>query len=159
VSNLSEFLKKQATELRTSERDARSVLDDWIGSVSELLQKMETWLREADSEKILRIEHVEHRMRERVIGSYGVKGLVVRMGDNEVRIAPVARYSIGSFVGDSLGESIRNGRVDMTNGQNRFMLYRKSGSVGEWLIVDDQNYQARPLDKENFESAIQSLLT
>jgi hypothetical protein len=159
LSDLKEFLRKQAEEEGSAADERKQVLEDWIEALELLQANMSSWLRQADPQNILTLEQTTHRIRERQIGSYSAPGLRISLGTREVRVEPVARYSIGSRVGDALGASLREGRVDMTNGEKKYMLYRhKDGENHHWVMVDDEDYLARDMDRSAFEDAIQSLL-
>ena len=52
------------------------------------------------------------------------------------------------------------GRVDITDGAGyRYVLYRALDEGGErWVVIDPEDYRARPLDRATFESALLRLL-
>ncbi|WP_074306921.1 hypothetical protein [Singulisphaera sp. GP187] len=159
MSSLKEFLKKQAQEQSASADEREAARDEWVEAVDRLVTRLTDWLREADSDTVLKIEPTVHRIREPRLGSYEAKGLLITLGAREIGLVPVARYSIGSIVGDAHGETIRHGRLDLTNIEKKYMLYRgKREQEDFWVIVDDRDYAAKPLDQTSFEAAIQSML-
>lgn len=160
MSSLRELLEQRAAENQSTAERRESLLTDWCRAVGDLVGRLESWLRDVDPKNVLRIERTSHRIRERQIGEYEVPGLRIVLGAQEIRVEPVARFSIGSMAGDALGTSIRAGRVDLTNVERRFMLYRRSapGAPDDWVLVDDRTYQAQPLTREAFEDAVTSML-
>ena len=51
------------------------------------------------------------------------------------------------------------GRVDMTNGLSKFMLFRvEKEPEDRWNIIEQDSYQMRPFDRASFEETLQSLL-
>jgi hypothetical protein len=154
---LQEFLEERAKKEEAEGARTKIVREEWTSAVSKLVNTIEEWLRRADTKKVLTIERETYRIREKNIGTYGAQGLMVRLGAQEVRVVPIARYSIGSMVGDSLGESLRYGRVDVTDGAQKLMLYRPGGG-DQWILVDEQTYQGKPLDQAAFEEAFLKLV-
>src|SRR5207248_1497527 len=121
-------------------------------------KQLADWLRQADPENLLMIEETSHRMSERKIGVYTAPGLRILFGAGatEIRVEPIARYAMGPVLGDAFPASTREGRVDITNDEHKYMLYRiKDASNHRWLIVDDKDYRIRELDRTTFEAAIQ----
>jgi hypothetical protein len=160
MSNLKEFLKKRAEVERSGAGKRRELLRDWVAALETLRDHLSSWLREADEDNILTLEKTTRRIRERQFGTYEVPGLRILLGTQEILVEPVGRFTIASYAKDS---SARAGRVDITNGENKYILNRlkpgqDSAQGDRWEIVDDETYQARPLDRSTFEAAIQSLL-
>jgi hypothetical protein len=158
MDKLKEFLDQQAEENTAANEESRR-LKDWVQAVERLVETLSDWLRASDTKNRLKIEKTKYEIRERAFGWYSTPGLRVTFSTREFQVVPKAFFSIGSVVGDPLGETIRNGRVDLTNGNLRFMLYRKpSEGPDAWVIADDRTYQPRLLDRDSFEDAVVSLL-
>ncbi len=160
MSSFKDFLELEAKRQRAETTERDSVREEWIRAVDDLLALMIDWIKAADENGVLKIERTTHKIREPRIGTYEAAGLRLVSGLRAIDVVPVARYSIGSIVGDSLGTSIRHGRIDMSYGGRRFMLYRQTDGEGRlnWIIVDDQDYIGRPFEQGTFEHAIESLL-
>ena len=77
-----------------------------------------------------------------------------------VDVVPVARNVVGG-IGGRGGNGFRSeGRVDMTNGADKYMLYRTvTPSEKKWVIVGEEDASPRDLNKETFEAALQDLLS
>jgi hypothetical protein len=157
VPSLKEFLAGEAEKLRSEHSDAMNKRREWIAAVDRLLAQMKDWLKEADPEQILMIQETSHKLRERMIGTYEAHGLSIGLGLREIRVEPVARYVAGPMSQD--GTIRAYGRVDMTNGLDRYMLFRTDrGADGTWIIIDQDRYRIQPFNQESFESACRSLL-
>jgi hypothetical protein len=52
------------------------------------------------------------------------------------------------------------GRIDITNGSYKYLLYRKLNDANneQWLVQDERAV-LRPLDREQFEAILQDLLS
>jgi hypothetical protein len=159
LSNLKDFLKKQAEQERDDAERREAVLQDWLRSLNELMSRLKGWLQEADPENVLTILERQCSIRERRLGVYWTPALEINLRSHAIRINPVARYAIGSTIGDAFGTTIRDGRVDMFNVDKKYMLYRRHDEGrDEWLMVDDRTYQSLPLTQPNFDAAVQSML-
>jgi hypothetical protein len=160
VGTLSEFLSRHASEARPETSDREAVLAEWKDAVEALIDQMEIWLKEADPNRLLRYSRTVHSIREPRLGTYTVPGLRIWFGTRAIDVEPIARYPIGSMLGDSLGRTLRGGQVDLGSIGHRYMLYRKVGSDGAmtWIMVSDQDYREQPLDREHFEEAVKRLL-
>jgi hypothetical protein len=164
MSSLKDLLKREAEEQRTHAAERASLQTEWTGAVDRLMQQLEGWLREVDPEGALRIESTTHRIGERRMGFYEAKGLRITLGSRtlgarKILVKPDSRDNIASVVGEPFGKTVKDGRVDMTNYEKRYMLFRRKMETGdEWVILDDRDYRAHLLDREQFEAAIQSML-
>lgn len=157
---LREFLKDRAEYLRSQAQEADALRDEWVGAVNRLLDQLADWLKEADPEGVLNAVRLPYRRREEGIGAYDVDGLKIYLGPREIDVVPIAHRAIGSVRDAGATGVIRaDGRVDLTNGDQRHMLFRvRRDGVERWLILEEDGHVARPLDRPTFELAIQSML-
>lgn len=158
---LKEFLEQQANWLGAGAEARKAKRDDWLGAVGRLLSQIEGWLLEADTGRILQIWRTGVERSEEEIGYYQADELIVRLVAREVRITPFAFSLVGPFgVETWLGQDTRaQGRVDMSNGEEKYFLYRYARAEGDlWGIVHEDERVIRKLDRESFEAAIQRLL-
>ena len=125
-----------------------------------MIQPIQEWLVDSDPGHLLDLEESYHELREVNVGVYTAPGLVVRDEAREVRIVPIARMVVGPLPADSGVRMNRAfGRVDMTDGGEKFMLFRSEKDPSdEWVIVDDRGYVVRKFDRQTFEEAMQRLL-
>ena len=164
MSDLKSLLKREAEEQKAHAEERTRLQKEWVESVDRLMHRIEGWLREVDTDGALKIESTTHQIGERKIGFYEAKGLRITLGSRslgprEIRVKPIERDTIGSVVGDPVGKNIKDGRVDMTNSEKKYIIYRRLKEDGEeWVLVDDRDYRAQPLDREHFEAAIESML-
>jgi hypothetical protein len=165
LESLKDFLEKEVEEQGPASSERERLLSDWVSAVDRLVERLAGWLRANDTKGVLRIEKTTREIQERAVGRYTAPGLRVECFTRKSKswrefcVEPVALFSIGSMVGDTLGESIHKGRVDLTDGVHKYMLYRKpSEGADAWVMVDDRTYQPKPLDRESFEAVVLSLL-
>jgi hypothetical protein len=154
---LREFLRQNAPRDEIRRRRWR---EDWITSVDRLLKQLRDWLTEADEAHLLDLETLELDKREQGLGSYRIKGLAIHFGEHTVKVMPVGRNALahlGPYA--EPGHEKAEGRVDITNGTDKYHLYRKLNDAGEeqWLIQDER-FGIRRFDREQFENILQALL-
>ena len=81
-------------------------------------------------------------------------------GRRYVQIVPIGRRVVGSVGGFGRTGFRSEGRVDMRSPSGKYMLHRTFSDEGRfWLIVDDEDYRVSAWNKENFEAALQDLLS
>jgi hypothetical protein len=160
VASLKEFLESEAEKLRSEQAEALTKREEWIASVGRLVARIKDWLGQADTKRILMIDETPLRIGERGLGTYEIPALTIGMGTREVRFKPVAR-----FVAAPLRETGRMpvprayGRVDLTNGLDRYMIFRTWKEPDDrWTIIQENGPLMEPFDQDSFESAFQSLL-
>lgn len=160
MPTLKEFLASEAEKLRGEQADAMTRRDEWIASVGRLLARIQDWLAQADSDRILSIDNAPVRVSEQGLGSYEIAALTIGLGAREVRIRPVARSVGAPLRATSMLHVPRAyGRVDMTNGLDRFLLIRvEVAPEDRWMIVEQDGPLAAPFDRSSFETALLRLL-
>lgn len=156
MPSLADFLKEKTEEWQSVFSKTKSVRDEWIRDVNQLVDDMEKWLRAADQNEILDIDVEEIEKREEKIGYYCVRGMTIRLGPREVRIKPVARFVIIAFLNQL--QLSPQGRVDITNGEKQYLLYHLHDPAGKRWISVSPTREVRDFDQQAFESAIQDLL-
>ena len=120
---------------------------------------MKDCLEAADTEKVLQVEIVTHRLREEGIGSYYIWGLTVDLYARRVEVVPVAFRVIAAFEDGRAPARRASGRVDLKNGGRKYVLYRFVTPDGDrWMMVDDRDFQIQPMDSSTFEAAMLRLL-
>jgi len=102
------------------------------------------------------------------LGRYDAPALQIRFGPSEVNVVPmshridVPRFEVALDASHSLaGESIPlfEGRVDVTEGYRKIILYREVRDGGDhWWICDERN-RFTPLGSESFARVLQDLLS
>lgn len=152
-----EFLEKQAQQSRTKERRERR--EEWMQAVGRLTGQLRGWLAESDPTGVLDVVPVEMEKAEPGLGTYRVPGLKISLGAASVEVVPVGRNVVG-VVGPHGDVGVRaEGRVDITDGVRRYILYRTlQGGQETWHALDD-HFQAAPLDRARLEGILQDLLS
>ena len=96
---------------------------------------------------------------EEGLGTYRVPALKVGMGEAGVQVVPVARNVVG-FVGPRGDVGVRaEGRVDVTDGTRKYILYRTLQDGTERWYALDERFEAAPLDRPRLEAILQDLLS
>src|SRR5262249_14670420 len=133
---------------------------EWIASVERLLAQIKEWLGQVDTQRILMIEEAPIRIAEQGLGTYEIPALTIGLGTREVRIKPVARHGLAPLRVTGRFEVPRaHGRVDMTNGLDRFMIFRTEPEPEDhWIITEADEPLLERFDRKSFETAFQSLL-
>lgn len=152
-----EFLEKQSQQQHHKER--REQREEWIAAVSRLIAQLRAWLDEADPARVLDVVPIDTEKAEPGLGLYRIPGLKIRLGEAAVQVVPVGRNAVG-FVAPNGDVGIRaEGRVDITDGVRRYILYRtlKDGEE-DWYALDE-HFQAAPLDRARLEGILQDLLS
>jgi hypothetical protein len=160
MASLKEFLESEAENLRRAQAEALTERQEWITAVERLLTQIKEWLGQADTQRILMFDEAPIRIREQGLGTYEIPALTVGLGTREVRIKPVARYVLAPMrvIGMMQGPRAR-GRVDMTNGLDRYMIFRTEMEPEDrWIITEENEPLLEQFDRKSFESALKSLL-
>jgi hypothetical protein len=160
MNTLQEFLKQRADHIRDTLPERVRVQNEWIQAVERLINQVKEWLTAADPQHILEFFEDTIQRRESDVGVYLVKRLVIRLEAQEVQVVPIARNVIGPVTTSGSAHTGRSyGRVDLTNGVSKFLLFRTQVEPSDrWIIVDEDAYIPRDLDRDTFDAAMQSLL-
>jgi hypothetical protein len=160
VGSFQQFLEDQAASVENEKSKAASRRDEWLGAVNRLNDDVRSWLAKDDPKGYLAIEDEAHELREVGIGTYQIPGLLIGLGPREVRLKPIARYVAGSVASAGVIHIPRAfGRVDLTNGLSKYMIFRVETDPGDrWKIIKQDGYEVRPLDPRSFEDALRDLL-
>src|SRR5438270_13787812 len=128
---LREFLLKNAPRAEQEKR-RRESREEWIAAVDRLLAQLRGWLTDAGSAELLDLEPLDFEKREQGLGTYHIRGLAIHFGESTVKVVPVGRNvlaHLGPYA--EAGHEKAEGRVDITNGANKYYLYRKLTNAGE----------------------------
>ncbi len=157
---LREFLLQNAPRAE-QERQRRQSREQWIAAVDRLLAQLRTWITEAGTAELLDLETLEFEKREQGLGAYHIQGLAIHFGESTVKVMPIGR-NVAAHLGPYAepGHEKAEGRVDITNGAYKYVLYRKLNDAGQeqWL-VQHEGSGIQPLDREQFEAILTDLLS
>ncbi len=160
MSTLKEFLVSQR-DRTAKERDAVcQTRAEWLTSLDRLIAQVRDWLKEADPDgEHLKIEEERHALDEEAIGAYEAPGLSITLGATRVRLVPIARYVSGTYSDAGKFAIIRAyGRVDLTNGIEKHLIFRERFGPDGWCIVEYQGFEKAPFNRATFEAALKTLL-
>jgi hypothetical protein len=160
VKTLKEFLAEHAEIERGRADEKRAMQREWIESLRRLIGQIREWLVDSDPQHLLEVEESYHEIREVDVGVYTAPGLVIRLEAREVRLIPIARKVAGPYLSNGLIRVKRAfGRADLIAGGRKYLLYRSQAEpADEWVIVEDDGFRVKELDRQAFEEAAQSLL-
>jgi hypothetical protein len=159
-----DFLRKRTEGSDVRER--RKNREEWLDALNRLFHQIQVWLREVDTEELLEIIPYQVQSMERRLGIHDEPALKVGLGTSSVNIAPVGRFSIGpigpmikGLLGVVEQRGGLGGRVDLTNGERKYLLCRWiDGSQDRWYIVDQES-RATHFDRDCLEVVLQDLLS
>lgn len=155
---LRDFLLKNASHEEMRRRRSR---EEWTAAVDRLIAQLRAWLADPDTAGLLDLEPLEFERREQWLGSYRVKGLAIHFGERIVKVVPVGRAvlaHLGQYA--EPGHENAEGRVDITNGSYKYLLYRKlNDACDEHWYVQDERSPIRPFNREQFEAILQDLFS
>jgi len=152
-----EFLRKKAEEL--GQDSLRQRKNEWVAAVERLMDTIRGWLYEADPDGTLLV-NVEKRERgEPGLGRYVVPSLRIELGENVVHVLPTARNVMGLVAAPGESEQRAQGRVDITDGGERYILYRTFKDGQESWYALDESFKAAPFDRKRLEAILLDLLS
>ena len=156
MPGLRDYLQEKAKEHNMVERLERR--REWVAAVTKLMEQLETWLREADPQRLLSVYTTMHPKLEQHLGHYDVPGLEVVFGDTQVRIIPVGRAVLSSGdLGSPQMQAV--GRVDVSGSGRKFYLFRYVVDGTDQWVVQHWNGTVRKLDREVFDEIMLELLS
>lgn len=172
-----EFLQRKAEKLQAEIQAGEATVDEWRSAIEKLFARIRGWLRESDPDGLIQIEEGQEEVSEPGLGRYRVPRLDLRAFGKWIGIIPKARKTVGKAIPPQKSAPERaEGRVDITDELRRYVLYRfRENAEDQWLIDGlDQGggflaelpaepgpmrpIQAKPLDREVFETALMSYL-
>jgi hypothetical protein len=168
MSKLASFLVAEAAQFRAeSVTNHPEMASEWREAVTRLIDEMEQWIRESDTNQILRLFRETFCKREVTIGYYEAPSLRVVVGTYDITIAPWARKVLKAVAIPGETPADVEGVVEMRSSYlSRFKLYRiRRNGEYQWLMQNEAKVDKRrpwdsyPFDREAFEIAMISLLS
>lgn len=164
MGKLADFLQSEAEKRKAHATEIRVKREEWIEAVEALAERLKDWLEDSDKNtKVLTVSTETVTRAEEELGTYEVPELLITLDSRQVRVTPLARNVVARVVIG--GVSTRPfGRVDITNGARKYILYKLVSD--RWILVDpdlpatrDSDYSSvREFDRSAFESVLQELL-
>jgi len=152
-----EWLQRRAREVNQPERLRRR--SEWIAALDQFREQVTSWIRESDPEGLLIIERMEVERTEPNLGTYTVPALKISLGDAAVRIVPMGRDVRGSYRTEDGTERGYEGRVDITDGLRKHILYRIADEGPQAWVVVGNSGSSRRFDRRELEKILWDLLS
>lgn len=152
-----QFLERHAQQQQHQERRERR--NEWIAAVERLLNQLRTWLAESDPAKVLDVVPVEVERAEPDLGAYRISSLKISLGDGAVQVIPIGRNVVGVVGPRGAGGIRAEGRVDITDGIRKYILYRTLDDGQEKWYALDEDFQAALFDRGRLEAILLDLLS
>lgn len=164
MGKLRDLLKTEAGRFRDEKAKRQQALDEWLGLLSNLFAQIDTWLKASDPEGLLEVSAEAVTIDDPALGEYKAPTRRIALGDNSVEIVPRARYVIATLILPNSEQPVRaHGLVEIrSRGWGSHNLYQLPG--GQWYIfnrsqpLSESGNRVEPLDAEQFEAALASLL-
>jgi hypothetical protein len=161
-TSFQQFLRQKAEKYGVPERHRNRA--EWILAINRLFEQIREWLKASDPEELIEIVPYEVQRVERPLGIYDAPALKVRLGTRDVSIVPIGRYAIGPVPANIVSHSGLEeaagpvaGRVDITNGERKYLLLRNvSTGQDRWYALDERS-NATLLDQFRLETILQDL--
>jgi hypothetical protein len=153
-----EWVEKKAEEAQSSERLQRRA--EWLRAYEDFKEQIRRWLREDGLEERIEIHPEWVQRREGGLGTYNIEGLRIDIGDSSVKVVPISRNVIGYVNLPGGGEFRASGRVDITDGIHKYVLYRTiQDGQDVWYAVDEDRYAVTPFTRERLQKILMDLMS
>jgi hypothetical protein len=158
LTSFREWLRSHE-EKEGEEGKRRARREEWVAAADRLIGRCQAWLAEADPEGILNLHLMPQGKAEAGLGRYEIPVLVIYLEDKRVQIVPFARNTtrVLSFAPHKQFQT--EGRVDITNGMEKFTLYRVHVEGKEhWYAVPERGDPVE-LNQDTFMAIMEDLLS
>ena len=148
AQTLSTFFKNKRSKADPSSVDYASRRDQWIADVDQLYEDVTAGLlKEAVADGLISTSLRDAQLNEDRLGSYAVRELLVRVGEESVLFSPKGRDVVGA-----------QGRVDIVGDLGVATLVLQPG--GRWALVAQRSPTLRlvPLDKQSLLDALVGIM-
>lgn len=157
LTSFREWLK--GLEKEGEDHKRREIKEEWVGAANRLIQKCLAWLAEADPEGFLLLRQSTQPKAEAGLGRYEVPFLIIDHADTRVHVTPFARNTARTLALGPGKEVPAEGRVDVTNGSEKWILYRTRAEGKErWYAVADRGDLVE-LNQDVFMAIMEDLLS
>ena len=167
VISFKDFLQQKAGETGWKERAERRV--KWLEAVERLFARVQDLLNEADPDGLLEIVRYKVERVEERLGVYDAPALKIRLATQSVDVVPVGLnvpkplrlMNLLAVQGNqSRWGDLAAGRVDVTDGERRHMLFRSVDTGRDcWYVMINQASGIKELDRQSLEEILQDLLS
>jgi hypothetical protein len=157
MATFQDFLQRKASEHHHAER--REKREEWISAVRRLLDDIRSWLAESDPDRLLDVISYDVERWEPGLGSYTIQALTIGVGDTAVKVVPVGRDAVGLVSAQGDAGARAEGRVDITDGVRKYILYRTFRDGQQQWHVLNADFHPVPLTRAALENVLQDLLS
>jgi hypothetical protein len=162
-----EFLRKKTEGSAWKERKERR--GEWLGALNRLFAEIRAFLREADPEGLIEtVDYEVERVEER-LGVYNAPALRVRLNTASADFIPMGLnlrkpLSLENLLGVPGNRSrwgdLAGGRVDITDGERKHILFRSiQDGQDHWYVMTAERTGLIPFDRQSLEEILQDLLS
>ena len=166
-TSFQEFLRQKTEGSDWKDRGQRR--REWLDALNRLFDQIRAWIREVDPEGLLELVSYEVERVEDRLGVYDAPAMKIRLDLDFVDIRPVGRFAIGTLLLRQLQALAANaqrcgdlsgGRVDMTNGERRYILLRSitDGQDCWYALAGDVGGVPTPFDANCLQAILRNLL-
>lgn len=176
---LTEYVRKEADQIRAEMARRKELLDEWLAAISKLYDQLEAWIKEADGGiGLLGINRhtTTQLISEPRLGHYNVNLMWITfggaIGSREAIITPKFRYTSFVIQPPDRQPTRADGLIEIHSSPiNRssfpeYYLFRLKGEGGdEWFIrsvtawnANPNDIAVEPLDRDRFEAAMLQVL-
>jgi hypothetical protein len=152
-----DFLKQKAADEKEHKRRKRRA--EWRAAVERLLDQIRAWLAESDPERILDVTPDQAERWEPGLGYCSLPTLTIEVGSDTIRVEPMGRHALGIVELPSGAVLKAEGRVDITAGARKYILYRTIADDKETWYALDEKFAPTRLDRGRLEAIVQDLLS
>jgi hypothetical protein len=166
-TSFQEFLRKKTEGSAWRERKERRA--EWLGALDRLFAQFRIFLREADPEGLIEIVDYEVERVEERLGVYDAPALKIRLNTASADVIPTGLnvrrpLSLENLLGVpgnvSRWGDLAGGRVDVTDGERKHMLFRSvQDGQDHWYVMMAEKAGLAPFDRRSLEEILQDLLS
>ncbi len=150
-----DLIEKLKARPRTVEEHRDEQKREWLGALEQLYTDIETWVRPAVDEGVLRTRRSEREIVEQDFGDYLAPVLEILAGGLALRFEPVGARIVGAIASGGRRLLGLRGRVDLVCGPIQIPLVRTA--EGGWKAVPLRG-EPRDLDEESFAEILAEVL-
>lgn len=169
MGTLTTFLRDEAKRLRAEAPAREAKLHDWVRAVTELVEQLQTWVREADTEGVIDLSVDERFLPygEEGLGRYKLPRLKVTLDTRFVWVVGKARNVADriqppGYASERQADGlvvVIDSATDERIGAADYYLYRLADPDGDrWFVRHPLLPEVTPLDRERFEAMLVRLL-
>ncbi len=139
LTSFREWLKAEEKKKEGDEGKRREKRQEWVEAANRLIGRCHAWLTEADTEGILNLRISTNPKAETGLGRYETNFLVVEHEEAHLHIVPFGRNTTRVLSLVPGVEIQTQGRADISNGIEKWMLYRVHVDGQErWYATPDR---------------------